>query len=53
MSEDRNAQTEQDEDDLEVTPEALKDLTTSPEQANDVAGGATTPGGPGCYAGTW
>lgn len=38
--------------DRDLVPDALKDLTVSPDEGDDVAGGATTPGG-GCYAGTW
>ncbi len=41
------------DDELELEPEALKDLAVRPEDGDDVAGGATTPGRQQCYNGTW
>lgn len=45
--------TDFDTDELELTLETLKDLTVSGRQAQDVKGGATTPGRYGCYCGSW
>lgn len=45
--------TESRTDELELTLETLKDLTVTGRQAQDVKGGPTTPGRPGCYCGTW
>lgn len=42
-----------DEGELDLAPDALKDLTADQDTADEVAGGATTPGRNQCYNGTW